>query len=457
MTGIGITTANDARGKILVVDDMSENLILLEHVLKSHDYQVRAVDNGEAALRAAGEFLPEIILLDVHMPDMDGYNVCELLKSDERTRDIPVIFISALDATDDKVRGFRAGGVDYIPKPIAVEEVLARVETHLSIRRLRDQLQQLNQELAKRVKELTESQHLLYERESKLNAFIHALPNLSFVIDEDGRYLEVMANETSLLHARTEEIQGRLIQDVVPPDVATMMMDAIGRVIETAKTQVIEYKLRVLTGQQHWFEGRISLMEKTESGRSRVVFIATEISDRIDIYHEVQRLAAQDPLTDCYNRRRFIELANMEFQRAVRYGRPLSLFMFDIDHFKKFNDRHGHPTGDRVLCALVDVCNHSLRNTDILGRYGGEEFIVLVPETRAPEAVKAADRLRGLIADMKVVTDQGELSITVSMGVARLRENAGNIQSIDHMIKQADKALYKAKADGRNCVRLAKS
>jgi two-component system, cell cycle response regulator len=439
---------------ILVVDDNPSNVKLLVRILENSGYMVQTAENGEQALAAAQSSAPNLILLDIAMPKMDGLETCTRLKSDPRTENIPIIFISAADDLENKVNAFHAGGVDFILKPFQVEEIQARIEAHLSIQRLRLQLERTNQELASRVEELTRSQDLVNERGRKLDAFIQALPTLSFVYNEEGRYLDVMANETSLLRAQAEDLKGRLIRDVMPEHVADMMMEAIQRTIKTGKTQIMEYKIQVLTGDERWFEGRTALMEKDQTGGSKVIFIATEISDRVQLYQQVQQLANMDPLINCYNRRHFMNLAETELQRSLRYKRPLSLIMLDIDHFKGFNDQYGHQLGDELLCSLVSQCQKALRNVDILGRYGGEEFVILMPETGVPGALRAAERLREKIENLKISTAQGNLSVTVSMGASSL-ETESQQETLDRLIKRADTALYAAKDAGRNCVKTA--
>jgi sigma-B regulation protein RsbU (phosphoserine phosphatase) len=140
--------ADAAKGNILIVDDTPANLRLLSQMLAEQGYRVRPVPDGPLALAAARAEPPDLVLLDVRMPEMDGYEVCEHLKAEAQTRDIPIIFISALDATQDKVRAFTAGGVDYVTKPFQIEEVLARVETHLALRELQRQLQDANRKMA---------------------------------------------------------------------------------------------------------------------------------------------------------------------------------------------------------------------------------------------------------------------------------------------------------------------
>jgi len=211
-----------------------------------------------------------------------------------------------------------------------------------------------------------------------------------------------------------------------------------------------------MAGDERWFEARIALMERDDHGHGKVILVASDVTERVKLYHEVQQLAIHDPLTGCYNRRHFTVLAERELQRAIRYKRPLSLLMLDIDHFKKYNDRYGHPTGDRLLVGLVELCQKSLRGVDILARHGGEEFVILMPETGLQDARKAGDRLRETIARMEVNTTEGKLSLTVSIGLSALKNGHCPVQAdLERLIRRADRAMYKAKAAGRNCVQSA--
>jgi diguanylate cyclase (GGDEF)-like protein/PAS domain S-box-containing protein len=443
------------KATILIVDDVPENVILLNRVLQSEGYAVQTAENGSQALAITQRTPPDLILLDINLPDADGFDVCARLKSNEQTSQIPVMFISALDDAEGKVRAFQLGGVDYITKPFNFEEVLARVETHLSIQALRRSLEEANQKLARHVEELTRSQQRLRQEQSKLNAFISALPNLPFICDAEGRFLEILTRHEELLPCKAEEMKNRLVSEIFPEKEAEVILGAIRRAVESEQPQVIEYKVPVLAGDERWFEGRVALMEKEENDSSKVVFVATEITERVLLYQEVQRLANHDVLTGCYNRRHFMNLAQQEFQRATRYQHALAFIMFDIDHFKHFNDRYGHPAGDQLLCALVNLCQASLRAVDILGRYGGEEFTILMPETTREAAMHAAERLRSNVAGMPLDFLPEETHVTISLGVAGYDPASNTPTSLELLIKQADDALYAAKAAGRNCVRAA--
>ncbi len=167
------------------------------------------------------------------------------------------------------------------------------------------------------------------------------------------------------------------------------------------------------------------------------------------LYAETQRMALTDSLTEAYNRRGLSYLGGREIDRVVRFGHPLAIIMFDLDYFKIINDSHGHPIGDQVLIGLVKRCQKAIREVDILGRYGGEEFLVLMPETELDAAYQAAERLRRSIEEKPFPTDVGEISLTVSLGVTWTKYGT---ETLDTLIVQADKALYVAKQSGRNKV-----
>lgn len=171
--------------------------------------------------------------------------------------------------------------------------------------------------------------------------------------------------------------------------------------------------------------------------------------EKARLFGEVQQLAATDSLTGLHNRRHFFELAEREFERARRYGRPLAAIMLDIDHFKHVNDSYGHAIGDQVLRVIASRCQESLREIDVLGRYGGEEFVALLPENDLEGACKAAERLRLRVADTPMDTLRGPLTVTISLGVAAFTESC---PGPSELLNQADAAMYAAKAAGRNRV-----
>ena len=438
---------------VLIIDDVEENLILLKRILARDGYRVISINESSKVFNIAREFLPSLILLDIQMPGLDGFDVCKILKNDPVTSSIPVIFISALESTADRLRGFEVGAVDYIVKPIEIDETRARIKSHITIRRLQQQLVEVNKTLDSRVAELTMTQNRLSERERRLNALIHALPTLTFVYDEKGNYLEIMGNNLDLFVMEPSKMIGKNVREVLPPDVAALFVQSIQAVLQSNQTKVFEYQLRLRNGKKLWFEGRLAILEQKSDGGGKVICVTSEVTDRVELFKQVEHMAIQDPLTNCFNRRHFLSQAESEVSRGVRYNRPVSLMMIDIDHFKRINDRYGHPVGDQVLIGLVNLIRNSIRTIDILGRYGGEEFILLLPETDISGAIVVAEKLRRAVERSGIATSQGFIPITISAGVSCVDHVKDRKYSTDGLISEADEALYQAKMHGRNRVR----
>jgi diguanylate cyclase (GGDEF)-like protein len=200
-------------------------------------------------------------------------------------------------------------------------------------------------------------------------------------------------------------------------------------------------------------EREIGLYDGLSSLNNELVTLQRELAQKnVELERlnaEVRRLAIVDELTQVYNRRGFFEMGNREVERAKRFGKPLSAIMFDIDHFRSFNNTYGHAIGDRVLTEVAARCSRQLRKVDIFGRYGGEEFVVLLPETKIADAAVAAEHLRHHTAYEPVSTEQGLLTVTISLGIAVLKNNT---TGLEELLERADQALYKAKTSGRNRV-----
>jgi two-component system, cell cycle response regulator len=441
-------------GKILIIDDSVNNQNLLMRILQDHGYQTMAADNGKSGLRIALDDRPDLILMDISMPEMDGFQCCQELREGAATREIPVIFISAMDSIEEKVKAFRVGGVDYITKPFNHDEILVRVGTHLKYRKLLQQLERTNRELGVKIEQLHESKVLVQEREGKLRAFVEALPNLAIVFSERGEILEIYPNNGAFAHYFSGNPIGHPIQDVMPSEAAERIMTAIQKVVKRKTIQVVEYELPEIAPETRRFEAHLSSIQGPEAELQKIVLITVDISERVRLFHEVRKLAEQDPLTGCNNRRHFVLLGNHEISQAIRYHHPLSLIMMDIDNFKISNDKFGHPMGDQILRSVVDTCLHILRESDIFARYGGEEFTGLLPETTMEQAVRIAERIRSRIEKLVIKSNGNKTSITLSLGLASLEDLEDNPKTLDGLIFLADRALYTAKANGRNRVRV---
>ena len=301
--------------RILVVDDHPDNVEIINVRLSSRGYQIEAASNGEEALAHVQESPPDLILLDVMMPLMDGYEVSRRIKNDPELPFIPIILVTARDSTQDKVEGLDAGADDYLTKPVNFAELEARVRSMLRIKRLQDELDLKNREL-----------------------------------------------------------------------------------------ELVNKRLR--------------------------------------------KLSITDGLTELFNHRHIHELLHEEFERTKRSGEPMAVAMMDLDRFKQVNDTYGHPTGDVILYETAEILRQTVREIDMVGRYGGEEFVAILPGADEDAANRFAERVRHAVASHVYRDEANEVRMTVSGGVASFPGNG--VDHPDLLIKRADEALYAAKQGGRN-------
>ncbi|MHC5108656.1 MAG: diguanylate cyclase [Planctomycetota bacterium] len=312
--------------RILVVDDIDVNRMILDKALTKAGYEVLLASNGRDAEAIAATKRPGVILLDMMMPDRDGLETCRALKNNPETCAIPIIFVTAESPTSRIEDAFDVGGADYITKPFHIDEILARVAVQLRLR-------------------ATERELI----EKKIST-------------------ENLARELAETNARLAE-QARL-----------------------------------------------------------------------------------DPLTELLNRRAWEEAAHRERKIAIRKNEPFGILMLDVDYFKLFNDTQGHPAGDECLRQIAETLASECRSSDLIGRYGGEEFVVFSPDADASGAANLAERIRTAIAKRSVSHPSSPISnwVTASVGVS-----VGGEESLEQLLQEADNALYDAKRNGRNCIWLS--
>ncbi|AIE74247.1 MULTISPECIES: high salinity-induced biofilm formation responseregulaton Rre2 [unclassified Synechocystis] len=444
---------NEKKGNILLVDDLPNNLQLLSDLLINLGYTVRSVTSGKMALKTLQAKRPDLILLDIKMPEMDGYQVCEMIKQDEDLQDIPIIFISALDDTFDKVKAFECGGVDYITKPFQIEEVIARIEGQLTIQRQRVALK-------REVRKRREAEEVLYQSRallsSVLNSALDGIAAMQAVRDpqtgdiEDFRCLVINPILSKAFNRNREDLIGRVLLKRFLHRLDPQLFEQFVNLVETGTflTQDIYFPM----ANSDWYH---FVAVKLGDGFAITV---RDITDRKRMELELQAanqqlqlLANIDGLTHIANRRRFDEYLAQEWQRHYREQKPLTLLLVDIDYFKAYNDFYGHQQGDdclqKVAQTLVSIAQ---RVTDLVARYGGEEFVVILPNTNQEDAMAIAQKMLQAIAGLEIPHQGSTISeyITISIGISTLVPTAGD--TVERIISEADQALYRAKSQGRN-------
>jgi diguanylate cyclase (GGDEF)-like protein len=294
---------------------------------------------------------------------------------------------------------------------------------------------------------------------SQVEAVTAVLPDPLFVITESGFYADVLGGGDSRFYHDGSSLVGRSLYEVLPGEKADWIMEQVARVLREGTLRTVEYALSgadvegldAASGPsgEIWFEGRIQPLPFPIENERAVVWVARNITRSHELEAKLRRLSERDELTGALNRRKLIEALGERCAEFSRYGVPTSLLMLDIDHFKRINDRFGHVAGDRVLRAMAQVCMEQLRHVDSFYRFGGEEFVALLPHTDRAEARATAERLRLAVERNTVEPEHDAIRITVSIGLSALEKRDKGFESL---IKRADDALYVAKRNGRNRV-----
>ena len=423
---------------ILIVDDAPANLELLRKLMSEQGYQVYVALSGERALAIAQRAQPDLILLDVVMPDMDGFETCQQLKQNPLTQRIPVIFMSARSDTDDVVAGFDIGAVDYIAKPLRMAEVCARVRAQLQIR------------------SNSETQE---EQAERLRTIVNHMAEGLLIIEADGRIQYTNPACDHYLGYRENELAGLSIAELLSPMVTQEYLDYFAMHAANPDTAhnhgTREVAIRHRAGHALSMDLTLTPMYLRQP---LYIGLLHDITHHKQSEDALQRAAYLDPLTKIANRRHFDSFLEKEWQRSVRNGGVLSLVVLDVDHFKLYNDSLGHPAGDTCLQQVAQAIDaHACRPGDLAARYGGEEFVMLFSETEADSAMLLAETIRATIEALHLPHPRSTTSawITVSIGVATIRPH--QLDNRETLFVAADRALYVAKEAGRNQVRATSS
>lgn len=418
---------------ILIVDDAPANLGVLRKMLVQQGYQTFVATSGERAIKIARRVQPDLILLDVVMPGMDGLETCRQLKQHIATETIPVIFMSARSDTDAVVAGFDTGAVDYISKPLRLAEVSARVRTQLQIRNNNETQQ---------------------EQAERLRTIVNSMAEGLMIIEADGRIQSTNPACDHYLGYPQNGLAGASIATLLAPPVAQEYLEYFKRHAEHPHGAhhhgTREVAIRHRDGSSVCMDLTLTPMFLRQP---LYIGLLHDISHHKRSEDALQREVYLDPLTNIANRRHFDQFLEKEWQRAMRSGAPLSLVVLDVDHFKLYNDSQGHPAGDLCLQQVAQaIASHAARQTDLAARYGGEEFALLFAETDADAALTLAEAVRAHIEALRLPHPRSPTSpwITVSIGVATIMPQQPDHK--DALFVAADRAMYVAKDGGRNRV-----
>lgn len=449
--------------RVLVVDDVIQNVKLLEAKLNSEYFDVLTAMNGEEALKVIDEEHPDIVLLDVMMPGMDGFEVCRRIKSNIKSSHIPVIMVTALDQLKDRVAGLEAGADDFLTKPVLDLPLFARVRSLARLKVLMDEL---------RIRETT-SQDFGVSIGSNLSSDIN-LSDAKVLLIEDyarvaeriGRYLEQLAT-VDVDDAASGEISTSNLEDYDLFIVSLGLNDVDGlricsQIRSSEHTRRAPILVLVDEGDTEKLVKAMELgatdyitrpIDKNELlARTRSQIRQKRYANRLrENMQKSIELAMTDAVTGLYNRH-FLSthLDNIMSKESDKY-KKVTLLMMDLDKFKLVNDTYGHASGDEVLKEFARRISNDIRNIDLAARFGGEEFVIVMPETNLEYAHFVAERLRRSIADEPFVISGSEepITVTVSIGIA-LADDKNS--SSEKLLVSADLALYQAKENGRNQV-----
>ena len=402
-------------------------------MMSQQGYQTFVATSGERALSIAQRVHPDLILLDVVMPGMDGLETCRQLKGHAGTQNIPVIFMSAKSDTDDIVAGFDIGGADYIGKPLRMAEVCARV---------RAQLQMRDTSVAQK------------EQADRLRMIVDAMDEGLMVIEANGRIQYSNPACERYLGYSPNELAGHAIPELLGAALAQEYLDYFAACATQPACPHQGGAREVLIRHR---DGSLRAMDLTltpmVAGEPLFIGLLHDITHHKQSETALQHAAMVDQLTQIANRRRFDSFLEQEWLRAMRSSQPLSLIVLDVDHFKLYNDTLGHAAGDlclqRVAAALQ---SRALRASDLAARYGGEEFVLLFAETTLETATVLAESIRALVESLHLPHPRSSTSewLTVSVGVATIVPT--QFDRIEEFFVAADRMMYAAKEAGRNRV-----
>ncbi len=448
--------------RVLVVDDILPNVKLLEAKLACEYYEVITATSGKEALEKVENENPDIVLLDVMMPGMDGFEVCARIKANPEKAHIPVVMVTALTDVQDKVRGLEVGADDFLSKPINDIALMARVRSLARLKMALDEWR-IRENAATQFGVVSEKVNLMNEpvegarvllvedkefEKNKITDVLSSDLNIVMSVDNGMKAMELVATQDFdilIVSLNLENEDGLRLCSHLRSNERTRSVPIV-MIAENEDMQRVAHGLEI--GAHDYI---IRPLEKNElTARVRTQIRRKRFQERLRSTYEISlSMALTDSLTGLYNRRYLEVHLEKLIESNAQSHKALGVVMMDIDHFKEVNDTHGHKVGDEVLQVFANRIKDNLRSFDLVARLGGEEFVAILPDVSPERAYIVAERLRKAIADEPVPcsAEGGKLNITTSIGGAIINR----AHPISAILERADKCLYEAKHSGRNC------
>lgn len=470
-----------AASHVLIVDDDESLNRSLASILGNEGYRISSLSSAAGLLDRLDTDAVDLLILDLGLPGIDGMSALETVKRHPIHRDIPILILSGSPPGDVSAEALGLGAVDFITKPFRLKDFLARIEAHLRAGRALSEARakaHSESELMEILQETTAatSPAEIFQVLVRRIAGGLLISRCSIVLDdENGETGTVVAafESPSLRHLTIElrrypELLGPMVTMsslLIHPVQSDPLFASVrelwrieGRLVPTTSVATIPFRirgnrsgaffLRTAGDDPPLTSDDLGFAERVISAVAPVIDRAYDFEEAIRRQDEMRQLAETDPLTSLFNRRAFRERLERELARAGRANTVVSCLMLDIDHFKALNDTYGHDLGDRVLVQLADLLRREQRAIDVLARLGGEEFVVLLPETGIRGARIYAERILRKINAAMLGTSENPAQITVSIGIATFPDE--RVTDPDSLLRLADVNLLRAKADGRN-------
>ena len=460
--------------KILVVDDDKAARKSIRSILEEEGYLVLEAEDGASGLQQVKTETPDLVLLDIVMPRVDGIKVCKAIKSNPDYQKIPILMTTSMGSKEDIIRGLKSGADDYVVKPYDRSELLARIKTFLRAGNLLKQLEREKRDLlaildiSNAITSTLDSRDVLYSIVKKISEIIDVNRCSIVRIDADGhRGFVVATNEDpnifnipidlkkypeimKVLETKEMVVINDIDKDPIVASVRNHLSKTLFHsllVLPVIMKQNVIGTILLRTARTRPFEVREIQFCQIIANAAANALINASLFESMELANiHLEKLATTDGLTGIFNHRYFYRRLDEEFNRAERYSNPLSAIMMDVDNFKEVNDTLGHRIGDRILKELAVVLKANIRKSDIVARYGGDEFIILLPQTDRQGAEMEAHRVIREIVNHQFES-LPDSRIRISFGISTY-PNA-QILKADDLVTIADRSLYTHKAENK--------